>query len=180
MNHGAPQATFFQYIFSNVQNNAAGKSHVFCRRQRSYCLKKAPQATFFPIYKRFSMHRSRLAGFIIDCKTDDLEPAAQFGSAALGMPLKPRAEEPSPLYRQLMTGPNGMHIEVQQVQHDSRLHLDIETDDIEAEVRRLETLGAKRIGTVKNWCVMEAPTGQRFCVVRPQGAGFKEHANVWT
>lgn len=125
------------------------------------------------------MHRSRLAGFIIDCKTGDLEDAAQFWSETLGVPLKPPDEEPSPLYRELLTGPDGLHIEVQQVQHDSRVHLDIESDDIEAEARRLETLGAKRVGTVKNWCVMEAPTGQRFCIVRPQRQGFKEHANVW-
>ena len=30
------------------------------------------------------MHRSRLAGFIIDSNTDDLEAAAEFWSAALG------------------------------------------------------------------------------------------------
>jgi predicted enzyme related to lactoylglutathione lyase len=125
------------------------------------------------------MHRSRLAGFIMDCRTDDLEKAAQFWSAALGVPLKPAAEEPSALYRQLNTGPAGLHIEVQKVEHDSRVHIDIETDDIEAEARRLEALGAKRVGVVKNWCVMEAPTGQRFCLVRPQRAGFKEDANVW-
>jgi predicted enzyme related to lactoylglutathione lyase len=125
------------------------------------------------------MHRSRLAGFILDCRTDDLEQAAQFWSAALGVPLRPAAEEESPLYRQLVTGRDGMHIEVQKVEHESRVHIDIESDDIEAEVRRLEALGAKRIGTVKNWCVMQAPSGQRFCVVRPQRADFKEHANVW-
>ena len=125
------------------------------------------------------MHRSRLAGFIMDCRTDDLEKAAQFWSEALGVPLKPAAEEPSPLYRQLMTGPEDLHIEVQQVRHESRVHIDIETDDIEAEARRLEALGAKRVGTVQTWCVMEAPTGQRFCLVRPQRAGFKEQANVW-
>jgi predicted enzyme related to lactoylglutathione lyase len=125
------------------------------------------------------MHRSRLAGFIIDCKTDDLERAAQFWSAALGIPLKGSAEEAATPYRQLMTDADDIHLEVQQVEHDSRVHLDIEADDIEAEVRRLEALGAKRIGTVKRWCVMEAPTGQRFCVVRPQRSDFKEHANVW-
>ena len=125
------------------------------------------------------MHRSRLAGFIMDCRTDDLEQAAQFWSDALGVPLKPAADEPSPLYRQLMTGPGGLHIEVQQVQHESRVHIDIETDDIEAEARRLEALGARRIGVVQSWCVMEAPTGQRFCLVRPQRAGFEEQANVW-
>jgi hypothetical protein len=43
---------------------------------------------------------------------------------------------------------NDLHIEVQQVQHESRVHLDIETDDIEAEVKRLESLGARRIRQV--------------------------------
>jgi predicted enzyme related to lactoylglutathione lyase len=125
------------------------------------------------------MHRSRLAGFIMDCRTDDLEQAAQFWSAALGVPLKPAAEEPSPLYRQLLTNPSDLHIEVQRVEHDSRVHIDIETDDIEAEASRLEALGAKRVQSVQTWCVMEAPTGQRFCLVRPQRAQFKEQANVW-
>jgi len=32
------------------------------------------------------MHRSRLAGFIIDCQANDLDGAARFWSAALGMP----------------------------------------------------------------------------------------------
>jgi predicted enzyme related to lactoylglutathione lyase len=125
------------------------------------------------------MHRSRLAGFIMDCRTDDLEQAARFWSAALGVPLKPAAEEPSPLYRQLLTNPSDLHIEVQKVEHDSRVHIDIETDDIEAEATRLEALGAKRVKSVHTWCVMEAPTGQRFCLVRPQRAEFKERANVW-
>ena len=124
------------------------------------------------------MHRSRLAGFIMDCRTDDLEQAARFWSAALGVPLKPAAEEPSPLYRELMTG-DGLHIEVQKVEHESRVHIDIETDDIEAEVRRLEALGAKRVAHVKRWWVMEAPTGQRFCVVHPQRSDFAARANQW-
>jgi predicted enzyme related to lactoylglutathione lyase len=125
------------------------------------------------------MHKSRLAGFIIDCKTDDLERAAQFWSEALGYPLKDRAAEPVPIYRQMETGPNGLQIEVQRVQHDSRVHLDIEADDIEAEVKRLEALGAKRVQQVSTWWVMEAPTGQRFCVIRVQRKDFAENANVW-
>ena len=125
------------------------------------------------------MHRSRLAGFILDCRTDDLEKAAQFWSAALGVPLKPAAEEASPIYRQLLTGPNDLHMEVQKVEHESRVHIDIETDDIEAEARRLEALGAKRVGKVHTWCVMQAPTGQRFCVVRVQRPGFPRNATRW-
>jgi predicted enzyme related to lactoylglutathione lyase len=126
------------------------------------------------------MHHSRLAGFIIDCKTEDLEKAAQFWSAALGYPLKPQEQESSPTYRQLMTGADGLHIEVQQVRHESRVHLDIESDDIEGEVERLEKLGAKRVAAVHTWWVMEAPTGQRFCVVRPQRPGLSETPNERT
>ena len=125
------------------------------------------------------MHKSRLAGFIIDCKTSDLEEAAQFWSAALGYGLRDKSEEASPKYREMLTGPGGLHIEVQEVDHESRLHLDIETDDIEAEVKRLEGLGAKRVEKGVRWWVMEAPTGQRFCVVRPQRPEFADRAHVW-
>lgn len=126
------------------------------------------------------MHKSQLAGFIIDCKTEDLEAASQFWSAALGYPLRPLVQESGPdKYRQLMTGPDGLHLEVQKVDHASRLHLDIETNDIEAEVKRLEALGAKPVEQFPRWIVMEAPTGQRFCVVRPQHPGFEQSANVW-
>ncbi|MFL6551533.1 MAG: VOC family protein [Povalibacter sp.] len=126
------------------------------------------------------MHKSRLAGFIIDCKTADLEQAAQFWSAALGYPIRTRAEESDPeKYRELLTGAEGLHVEVQKVEHESRVHLDIESDDIEAEVQRLEQLGAKRVSKGVRWWIMEAPTGQRFCVVRPQREDFAERANSW-
>ena len=109
------------------------------------------------------MHKSGLAGFIIDCKTDDLDNAARFWSEALRLPLETDAE---PGYRKLASGPGGMHIEVQQVDHPSRVHLDIESDDIPAEVKRLEGLGARVVKHVQSWVVMEAPTGHRFCVVQ--------------
>lgn len=126
------------------------------------------------------MHRSRLAGFIIDCQTDDLDRAARFWSEALGIPLKPVSSPgEAGKYRVFDTGPDGLYVEAQQVDHPSRVHLDIETDDIEAEVRRLEGLGAKRVAQVRTWWVMEAPTGHRFCVVRPQRADFEANANVW-
>jgi predicted enzyme related to lactoylglutathione lyase len=124
------------------------------------------------------MHKSRLAGFIIDCRSDDLDAAAAFWSAALNLAVRPAAAH-EPLYRVLETAADQPHLEVQQVQHESRVHLDIESDDIEAEVRRLEKLGARRIATVKSWCVLEAPTGQRFCVVRPQRPDFPAKANSW-
>lgn len=123
------------------------------------------------------MHRSRLAGFIIDCQTDDLEGAATFWSAALGLPQAEAQHEPA--YRLLRDAPGDLHVEVQKVQHPSRVHLDIEADDLEAEARRLEALGAKRVGVVQRWIVMEAPTGQRFCIVNPQSKDFARNANRW-
>jgi predicted enzyme related to lactoylglutathione lyase len=126
------------------------------------------------------MHKSRLAGFIIDCRTGDLEGAARFWSQALGLELgRPAGEPAESKYRTFATAADQPHLEVQQVEHESRVHLDIEADDIEAEVARLERLGARRVGPVRSWYVMEAPTGQRFCVVRPQRPDFAARANNW-
>jgi predicted enzyme related to lactoylglutathione lyase len=122
------------------------------------------------------MHRSRLAGFIIDCRTDDLEGAAEFWSRALGVKTQRQPDETKYINFERYCG---LHIEVQKVEHDSRVHLDIETDDVEAEVLRLEGLGAKRVAKIRTWWVMEAPTGQRFCVVRPQGPELARDGNVW-
>ena len=125
------------------------------------------------------MHRSRLGGLIIDCRTEDLDAAAEFWSQALGCPSVPNDDPADANYVALETADNDLHMEVQKVDHESRVHLDIETDDIEAEARRLEGLGAERIAEIRSWLVMEAPTGQRFCLVRPQRAAFEAEANLW-
>jgi predicted enzyme related to lactoylglutathione lyase len=125
------------------------------------------------------VHHSRLAGFIIDCQTEDLDQAARFWSQALGYSIKASSAAEDSVYRVFATAPDEPHIEVQKVDHPSRVHLDIESDNIEAEVQRLENLGAKRVAQIQTWWVMEAPTGQRFCVVRPQRSDFAGKANVW-
>jgi predicted enzyme related to lactoylglutathione lyase len=125
------------------------------------------------------MHKSRLATLVIDCQTDDLDAAAAFWSKALGWAPEELPDPDNSKYRQLGTPPGEVTVLVQSVPHPSRVHIDIETDDIEAEVQRLESLGARRVAQVKRWWVMQAPTGQRFCVVRPQRAGFESQANVW-
>jgi len=122
------------------------------------------------------MHKSRLAGFIIDCEGADLDGAARFWSAALGLRQAGREGE---RYERLDASARDLHVEVQAVDHPSRVHLDIEADDVEAEAARLEALGARRIGPVLTWIVMEAPTGQRFCVVRSRGWEGKPGVNAW-
>jgi predicted enzyme related to lactoylglutathione lyase len=124
------------------------------------------------------MHRSQLAGFIIDCKTDDLDAAARFWGEALGLKRVSDAP-PEDSYVPFRHDPNGINIEVQKVDHESRVHLDIESDDVEAEAERLEKLGAKKLQKIHTWWVMEAPTGQRFCIVRAKRANFAEEANLW-
>jgi predicted enzyme related to lactoylglutathione lyase len=125
------------------------------------------------------VHKSRIATIVIDCQTSDVEDAARFWSAALGRPARVLTDADDTNYRSLEGPPDEVAILVQAVEHPSRAHLDIETDDIEAEVRRLEALGATRVAQVKRWWVMQAPTGQRFCVVRPQRPDFDARANAW-
>ncbi len=126
------------------------------------------------------MHRSRLAGIIIDCKTDDLNAAAVFWAKALGAaPIMDAYEEHGGSYAELKMPEDENYVEIQTVDHDSRVHIDIESDDIEAEVERLEALGAKRIADIKSWVVLEAPTGQRFCVVKVVSKNFEKSANKW-
>jgi hypothetical protein len=121
------------------------------------------------------MPRSRLGAIVIDCRTGDVAAAAAFWGAALGYEAKPTDD---PLYVDLVAPADQPAVVVQKVEHESRVHLDIEADDIEAEVARLEALGAKRVARVKTWWVMQAPTGQKFCVVRPQRPDFAEKAPV--
>jgi predicted enzyme related to lactoylglutathione lyase len=124
------------------------------------------------------MHRSRLSTFVIDCRVEDVDRAAAFWSAALGRKVVPPTPD-SGDYREIEARPSEPMLLVQKVEHPSRIHLDIESDDLEAEVARLEALGAKRIEFVRRWWVMEAPTGQRFCVVNPQRGPLTDEANLW-
>jgi hypothetical protein len=121
------------------------------------------------------MHRSRLSGFIIDCKGGEPDAAGAFWGGAFGDERKRKAQgKYVTLDRR-----GGLNVAVQKVKHPSRVHLDIASDDVEAEVTRLERLGARRVEAVRSWVVMEAPTGHRFCVVRAKGRDFAATANVW-
>lgn len=126
------------------------------------------------------MHHSRLSTLVLDCRVDDLSEAATFWSRALGKPLATLDQDGDGRYAELRTDDDEPIILLQKVEHESRVHLDIETDDLDAEVRRLEALGARRIAFVRErWWVMEAPSGHRFCVIRPQRPSFGPHLNRW-
>jgi catechol 2,3-dioxygenase-like lactoylglutathione lyase family enzyme len=115
----------------------------------------------------------------IDCNVADIDAAARFWAAALGRPVDMDHPGSRGNYRQLATLPDEPMVQLQRVDHASRVHLDIETDDIGAEVARLEKLGAAVLKKLERWTVMQAPSGQRFCVVRVQRPGFAGNANRW-
>ncbi len=116
---------------------------------------------------------------LIDCKTADVDGAARFWAKALGRPMDPSHPGSRGNYRMLETPPDEPIVQIQRVDHESRVHIYIETDDIAAEVTRLEELGATLVERLERWVVLQAPTGQRFCVVRVQRPGFPKNANRW-
>ncbi|MBA2549289.1 MAG: VOC family protein [Burkholderiaceae bacterium] len=127
------------------------------------------------------MHKSKLVTAVIDCQGDDLAGAARFWSAALGRTVAASDNPAKDKYVTLGSGKEELIVLLQKVPHPSRVHLDIESDDVEQEVKRLEALGAERVEQIKTWWVMEAPTGHRFCVVKPQRDGtVPDDANDWS
>ena len=125
------------------------------------------------------MHRSRINGLLIDCRTGDIDAAAQCWAGALGRPVDMKHPGSQGNYRMLETPPDELSVQIQRVGHESRVHIDIETDNVRAEVDRLEKLGAKVDERKERWVIMRAPTGQRFCVVRVQRIGWPKNANKW-
>lgn len=121
-------------------------------------------------------HHARIGVVCIDCRTEDLGPATAFWSAMLGMAGKVDADGK---YAQFDGHQGRPRVLLQAVDHPPRVHLDIETDAPEAECARLTALGAREVERVKSWIVMEAPTGHRFCLVRPQGDDFPGDAKVF-
>jgi catechol 2,3-dioxygenase-like lactoylglutathione lyase family enzyme len=125
------------------------------------------------------MHHSRLCALLIDCNVPDIDDAARFWAQALGRPVDMGHPGTRGNYRMLETPEDEPIVQLQRVEHESRVHLDIETDDIPAEVARLEKLGAQVVSRLERWVVMQAPSGHRFCVVRIQRPGFPKNANRW-
>ena len=110
---------------------------------------------------------SRIGVIVIDCKTDDLTDAVGFWSATLGKTGEIDARGKYAVFDGHQGYPKVL---LQAVDHDPRVHLDIETTDRDAEAKRLEKIGAKLVERhPRGWTIMEAPTGHRFCLVKPQG-----------
>jgi hypothetical protein len=122
------------------------------------------------------VHRSRLTAIGIDVPGAVQERTARFWAGAFGAANLEDSEDD---YR-TVGAPRGVEVFVQRLgTGDARIHLDIETDSIDAEVARLETLGAGRVRKVESWWVMRDPAGNLFCVVGPQSDDFPGDAIQW-
>lgn len=117
-------------------------------------------------------HRSRVCQFVID--VDDLDAGVKFWTAALDAEDEPLSPNSRSVYRQLRLPDSEIRILLQQTAdpktHKERMHLDIETDDVEAEVQRLEALGATRHNHQQergyDFWVMQDPWGNEFCILQ--------------
>ncbi len=125
------------------------------------------------------MHRRKLTAIMIDCDEATMEAGTRFWSQALGMPqawpLAP--DNPYVMFRGHV---GSISVGMQRIGSPSRIHLDIESDNVDAEAQRLEDLGARRLEHIDDslW-IMEDPAGMPFCVTPPHGDGNLEDANVW-
>jgi hypothetical protein len=126
------------------------------------------------------MHRSKLAAALVDVPSELYEREVGFWAHAIGR--EPEYESDEPDYADFGQVVPGVQLMVQRVGAPARVHLDIETDDVEAEVRRLESHGAERVAAVKSWWVMRDPSGLLFCVVRVQTGeeAFDALATTWS
>lgn len=121
-----------------------------------------------------SPHVSRVAHFVID--VGDLDQGVAFWSAALDAREEPINPASSKVYRRLRLPDCEIRVLLQLTDgpkvSKERMHLDLETDDVDAEVRRLETLGAVRWDHQQerghDFWVMRDPWGNEFCVLQTE------------
>jgi predicted enzyme related to lactoylglutathione lyase len=132
------------------------------------------------------MHRSRVCHFVID--VPDLDQAVTFWTAALGAVNEPLPETSSGIYRHLHLPDSEIRILLQKTSDPKvskeRMHLDLETDDVEAEVRRLEALGAKRWDHQQErgfeFWVMRDPWDNEFCVLQEEFPELLARREPWS
>jgi predicted enzyme related to lactoylglutathione lyase len=110
---------------------------------------------------------------VIDCAS--LERAARFWTAVLGYTATGDADG---IYQRLVPV-DGFGIEVllqrtaDAKQGNNRVHLDLRTRDLEAEVSRVTALGATVLTSLPivedgwTWHMLADPDGNEFCIIRP-------------
>jgi Glyoxalase-like domain len=124
-------------------------------------------------------HYSRLCMIVLDVPEQDHEREVAFWRDATGRPLEQLSQHPE--YHGGRLHGEGFWLLVQRLgEGPARAHVDIHTDDLEAEVGRLEGLGAQRVDLTHEWSVLRDPAGLLFCVVPdPPGTLTDDNAQRW-
>ncbi|WP_159801413.1 VOC family protein [Arthrobacter zhaoguopingii] len=126
------------------------------------------------------MHRSRLSTILIDAPSDQADASTSFWSSALGVPAQSPSGEPQ--FRTLKDCVPNLVVAVQSVEDSVRYHVDIETDDVPAEVARLTALGAVEVSSWQGCHTLRAPGGHLLCVlpVHSDEGTFSALARTWS
>jgi len=116
---------------------------------------------------------------LIDTPEDQYAAAREFWAKAVGRDPQP-APDGGPYEGPGSVG--GVALELQRTGSGTpvRVHLDIESDDVPAEVERLVGLGGRVLEREGDFALMTDPAGMVFCVVGVQtGEAFERHATTW-
>ncbi len=120
-------------------------------------------------------HFSRVAAIVIDVPGNDHDRELSFWGAATSQSL---SELDYPEYHGGLLHGQDIGLLIQRLgEGPARVHMDIYTDDLDAEVKRLEHLGAQRVQHARTWWVMRDPAGLLFCVI-PEPGGTLNDSNA--
>jgi len=125
-------------------------------------------------------HRSRLSILLLDLPPEQHASGRAFWMDATGRSAAPDPDDGD--WASLGSFADGFHLEIQRTGSGTppRWHVDIETDDIDAEVDRLVALGAIRHRDMGSFWQLLDPAGLVFCVVGVQtGDEFDRYAVSW-
>lgn len=121
------------------------------------------------------MHRILLREIVIDAPADTFAATRDFWAAALL--TGSRTVEEFPEFTALPDAAARPWVGLQEIgSGTARYHLDIETDDVDAEVERLTRLGAVKVADGRTWVVLRDPSGLLFDVVPYESPWFADQA----
>ncbi|GEP34118.1 hypothetical protein NSZ01_18860 [Nocardioides szechwanensis] len=123
------------------------------------------------------MRRSHIGVVLIDHPASSFDDAVTFWAGVQGVTPKPEQDDDQYV---AIGSAGGLGLDVQRLDSGTpRVHLDIETDDVAAEVARVVDLGARFLEQRDGYTILTDPGGLVFCVVPVQNADlFDAHATT--
>lgn len=121
------------------------------------------------------MHRILLREVVIDAPSETFPAVRDFWAAALL--TEARQVEEYPEFTGLEDPASLPVVGLQDIGAGrARFHVDLETDDVAAEVARLVGLGAEEVSRGRTWVVLRDPAGLLLCVVPAESPDFSERS----